>query len=356
MLKRVAAVSLVLMLLAGCASGGKGHASQPSREPDWIQLTSGEWLKGRIKSMQQRRLDFDSEKLKDLSLDWEDVKAIYSPSATCRFGDRDIYTGALKVDPKFVSIDSEGGGEVRLPRSELNAISPGGMSERNYWSGTFAMGATVRTGNSNSTDLTAQANVQRRTPDSKLALAYLGNYNTASGAKTADNQRVDAAFDRNLARDLFVRPIGGQYYRDPLANIQNQATVSGGAGYYILNQPKVEWEFFTGPAFQYTKFVNTEVGHSGENFTPAGLFQTHFDKELTPRLDLVIDWQGVLTGRDAGLFTQHAVGTLRFKITRVLDLDLSLIWDRTEQPQANSSGHVPKRDDFQSVLSVGVRF
>ena len=349
------AVSTMLLLAAGCSTGGNGPTSQPSRAPDWVQLTSGEWLKGHIKSMQQRNLDFDSDKLYDLSLDWEDVKTVQSPKATCLFGDRDIYTGAVSVDENFVTVTSDGT-NVRLPRSELNAISPGGLNERNYWSGNVDIGATVRTGNTNSTDLTAQANIQRRTPDSKLGLSYLGNYNTASGAQTADNQRLGLSYDRNITRDFFVRPIGGQYYRDPLANIQNQATVSAGAGYYIFNQPHLEWGFFGGPAYQYTRFVNTEVGHPDENSTAAGVFQMHFYKKLAPRLKFNLDWQGILTPPEAGLFTQHTVGTIEFKITHLLDLDVSLIWDRTEQPQPNSSGHVPKRDDFQTVVSLGISF
>ena len=345
---------MTLMLAAGCSTAGRAPTSQPT--PDWVQLTSGEWLKGRIRSMQQRNLDFESDKLYDLSLDWEDVKTVQSPKATCLFGDRDIYTGALDIDENYVTVVAADGTNVRLPRADLNAISPGGLHERNYWSGKLDVGATFRSGNTNSSDITAQANIQRRTPDTKLALSYLGNYNTASGAQTADNQRIGLSFDRNITRDFFLRPIGGQYYHDPLANIKNQTTVSAGAGYYIFNQPHLEWELFAGPAYQYTNFVNTEEGQPGENSTLAGLFQMHFYKKLTPRWKVYLDWQGILTPPEAGLFTQHTVGTVEFKITHFIDLDLSLIWDRTEQPQPTSAGHVPKRDDFQTVLSLGLTF
>src|SRR5689334_23338728 len=75
MLSHVAALCAMAMLITGCAAtSGAGPTSQPVREPDWVQLTSGEWLKGRIRSMQHRSLDFESDKLKDLTLDWEDVK------------------------------------------------------------------------------------------------------------------------------------------------------------------------------------------------------------------------------------------------------------------------------------------
>ena len=41
---------------------------------DWIQLRSGEWLKGQFKVMQDRKLEFDSEELKDLTFDWKDIR------------------------------------------------------------------------------------------------------------------------------------------------------------------------------------------------------------------------------------------------------------------------------------------
>ena len=43
---------------------------------DWIELTSGEWLKGEFKGMYKKRLEFDSDKLDLLTFDFEDVKQI----------------------------------------------------------------------------------------------------------------------------------------------------------------------------------------------------------------------------------------------------------------------------------------
>src|SRR6185369_5914014 len=46
---------------------------------DWIQLKSGEWLKGKIKSLQDEKLEFDSEELNLLTFDWKDIRALRSP-------------------------------------------------------------------------------------------------------------------------------------------------------------------------------------------------------------------------------------------------------------------------------------
>ena len=45
---------------------------------DWVQLTSNEWLKGEIKGMYDDSLEFDSDKLDLLNIDWDDVKILRS--------------------------------------------------------------------------------------------------------------------------------------------------------------------------------------------------------------------------------------------------------------------------------------
>ena len=37
---------------------------------DWIQLTSGEWLKGELIALYDGSLEFDSDELDNLTLDW----------------------------------------------------------------------------------------------------------------------------------------------------------------------------------------------------------------------------------------------------------------------------------------------
>ena len=42
-------------------------------EFDWVQLTSGEWLKGEVKSMYNENIEFDRDKLDLLTIDLEDI-------------------------------------------------------------------------------------------------------------------------------------------------------------------------------------------------------------------------------------------------------------------------------------------
>ena len=48
----------------------------PPDEFDWIQLTSGEWLKGELKALYNQQLEFDSDQLDTIEFDMEDVKQV----------------------------------------------------------------------------------------------------------------------------------------------------------------------------------------------------------------------------------------------------------------------------------------
>ena len=43
---------------------------------DWIQMRSGEWVKGRIIAMYDERLEFDSDEFDNLTLRWHKIKQV----------------------------------------------------------------------------------------------------------------------------------------------------------------------------------------------------------------------------------------------------------------------------------------
>ncbi len=81
-LKQAQESKAVIEQAAAASDNGPGKAAQawiPSAvEYDWVQLTSNEWLKGEIKGMYKDSLEFDSDKLDLLNIDWKDVKILRS--------------------------------------------------------------------------------------------------------------------------------------------------------------------------------------------------------------------------------------------------------------------------------------
>lgn len=324
-------------------------------EHDWVQLKSGEWLKGRIKAMQDRKLEFDSEELKMQSFDWKDVRRLRSPHSTdVLLEGRDTISGPIEVTPDEIKI---GGEEARiLPRRDVVSLTPGGKLERNYWTGKAAAGATFRSGNTEQAEYNAKAELQRRTPATRLALDYLGYFSKTEGVKTANSHRSSAFFDVWLSRRLFVRAPFVEYFQDPFQNIAHRATAGIGLGYDIIDRPGLEWNLTVGPAYQQTWFESVQPGEEEDSGAGSLVFTSRFDWEITPRIDLILFYKGLFTSREVGETTHHGESTLSLELTRRLDLDLSLYWDRTEFPKASADGSIPKQNDFRLVLSLGVDF
>jgi putative salt-induced outer membrane protein YdiY len=330
----------------------KSSADEPSA--DWIQLKSGEWLRGRLYGMQNRKLDFESDELEDLTFDWKDVHQVILPRALVSYGDRQSAAGALRVDREKVTVEGEE--EVTFPRFDLVGIAPGSPRELDYWSGRFNLGLNLRSGNTEQADLVTTARLERRTPRTHLKLDYVGNYSEVDKEANVDNQRINGIFDLFLTRRLFVRAPYSEFYRDPFQNIGRRFTIGGGMGYYIIDKPKVEWLVSGGPAYQFIKFDTVEANEKPERSTPAFAFQSNFDIELTKRTDLELGYQATAANENSGGVTQHGIVTLEIDLTRRLDLDISFIWDRIGNPQTDSSGNVPRKDDYRLNLSVGLKF
>ncbi|WP_237162649.1 hypothetical protein [Shewanella halifaxensis] len=63
---------------------------------DWLQLTSLELLKGEIKNLYDDKLEFESDELDTVFIDWEDVKVLQSSRiVSIGFTDLSTKTGRL---------------------------------------------------------------------------------------------------------------------------------------------------------------------------------------------------------------------------------------------------------------------
>jgi putative salt-induced outer membrane protein YdiY len=320
----------------------------------WIQLKSGEWLRGRLYGMQNRKLEFESDELDELIFDWKDIHQVVAPRALVSYGDRQNAWGSLYVDRENVTV--KGAEEVRFPRYDLVGIASGSPRELDYWSGKFNVGLNLRAGNTEQADLVTKIKLERRTPDTHLRLDYVGNYGAVNKVENVNNQRATGFFDIFLTRRLFVRVPYAEYYSDPFQNIGRRLTIGGGMGYYLIDRPKVEWLISGGPAYQFIRFDTVEADDRQEHSTPAFALQSSLDIELTKQIDLEVGYQAIAANENSGGITHHGTITLEIDLTRRIDLDVSFIWDRIGSPQGDSSGLVPKKDDFRLNLSFGVKF
>ena len=330
---------------------------QPPTPPpdmfDWIQLTSGEWLKGELIALYDDLLEFDSDELDDLTLDWEDVRQVRTGRVVqVRFMDRAM-TGRLVIDGNSVQLLSDT--TQLFDRAHLVSITPGEPKESSYWSVNSTFGFNLREGNSKQLEANALTSIRRRTVRSRVVLDYVGNYNITDDVSVTNNHRVNGGIDWFVTARFFVRPIFVEYLRDPFQNFANRWTIGAALGYNIVDTSRVSWEFNIGPAYQHTTFVSVEQGELEEK-TGAIWAGTTYNNELTEDIDYTLDYRFLLVKPEAGRYTHHFLTGLSIDSVGPLDFDISFVWDRVQQPRPDESGVVPRKDDYRLILGLGFDF
>ena len=192
---------------------------------DWVQLKSGEWLKGDVKYLVDDSFVFDSKELDELTLDWEDIKEIRSPRIlTYYFEKIGTFVGTAVMKDSVLSIRI--GEDVRsFPRSKLLSIIEGEPTELNFWSGKIQAGLTLRSGNTDQDDFSALLFLRRQTPRTRLDINYTGNYGSVDSVQTINNHDGTAKFDLLIASGFFVTPGSANLYANKFQNIGLRATV-----------------------------------------------------------------------------------------------------------------------------------
>ena len=339
----------------------------PPDEFDWIQLTSGEWLKGELKALYDQQLEFNSDQLDYIEFDMEDVKQVRGHGIkgvrvqrAYKVGDSEepesitVYGELVISEDKVIVTSSDARQEY--DRSDLIAVVSGEGKELRHWSAKISIGLNFTRGNTDEDDLSTTINLQRRTSATRFVLSYLANYSRTGGTETVDNNRLNVYMDIFKSRKFFWRPVFGEYFRDPFQNIEGRYTAGSAIGYHFISTAKTEWDATAGLAYQGTQFVSVLPGEDLNTSTPALSIGTLYDTNITKKIEFSIMYAFNIVNEESGSYTHHSVTTLETELTSWLDFDISFVWDRVKDPTANIDGTLPESDDYWLTFSLGVDY
>jgi putative salt-induced outer membrane protein YdiY len=324
---------------------------------DWVRLKSDEWVKGEILLLRDFDLNFDSDEFGIVKFDWEDVAEILTERVYI-FVLQDLrtsYVGTMVMRDDRVSV-KVGGKIETFDRSQLLAITPSAEREFNLWNGRISVGAGFRSGNTEQSEFTGRANLSREGTNTRLGIEYNGEYGSLDKVKNTNNHRAQATYDYFLTRDLFLTPGDFEAYTDEFQNISYRLTPTVGAGYFLIRHPQIDWEVRLTTGYQHTRIDSARAGESKTSENAATVFSTTIDSELTSSVDLIIEYQLQFITPDTGRTNHHAVSRLEVELTSVIDLDVSFIWDRIEDPETESDGDTPETDDFRLAVGLAIEF
>ena len=328
---------------------------------DWVQLTSNEWLKGEIKGMYKDSLEFDSDKLDLLDIDWADVKILRSYRVNnINIEGIGATSGVLEVTDDRLEVINDYENQS-YDRSELISFAPGGKAERDLWAIKATLSLDLKQGNTDQVDYTAKVNVKRRGSTTRFLMDYIGNISKTNGGdgsliETINNHRLNASYDYYKTRYFFYTPVFVEFYRDPFLNIDLKTTLGAGLGYTVIDDGRTELSFAGGPAYVKTDFISVAAGESSSESTPAAVLRTNYDIELTKTIDFIARYNIQVGNAASGGYTHHIILTVESEITGALDFDTSFIWDRTAHPTEAADGASPEPNDYRLTFGISYTY
>jgi hypothetical protein len=354
----------ILFLLILCSLPPSAFAQEDPWQPpkpssndwDWIRLGSGEWLGGELKGLREEKVEFDSDELNLLTLDWSDVAAIYSPRLhTYGFEHLEEVTGTATLEGDTLRVRV--GNDVKTyPRYEMLSIIEGEMKEISFWSLKISGNSTIRAGNVDQKDYQAMVILKRAHPKSLLSFNYTGNLGEVSGEENVNNHRVALAFDYLITRNFFVTPFQGDLYSDRFQNIDTRGSAGAGLGYFVKRGSPFEWSINLAGGYQSTTFESVEPGQDLEESSGSIITGTAFEWDITGDIDFDFLWQGNFATSGSVSNFYHTQALFSLELTDVLDFDVSFTWDRVEDPTPREDGTVPEKDDFRTGVGLGLDF
>ena len=329
---------------------------------DWIQLESDEWLKGEIISLYSFVLEFDSDELGVLKIDWDDVRQLRSAEyVSLQVESRDVSLEPFVDTGKLVIYKNRGylirnGKTTLYRRQRIISIAEAGDDEFELWTGDISTGANIKSGNSDLIDAVIGFSAIRRSADTRFSLDYRGNFSCAGDIETINNHRLKSDFDLYQNANLFWRIYDAEYYRDTFKNIDRQLSLGTSFGYKLIRISKTDWEVTGGIGNLYTRYVSVAAGEAIDNTSPFIKMGTIFDTELTNWMDFLVDYSFQLVEEESGRYTHYFITTLSTEIIGDLELDVSFVWERVEKPRPDEVGNVPAKDDYQLFFGVSYEF
>jgi len=322
---------------------------------DWVQLKSGEWVRGTIEVFRDLKMEFDSDELDDLVLDWEDITAFRTGRAMIFvFSHERIYTGMGLMEGGTITVRTVEN-TIEFDSRELISIVKAGSREIQFWSTKANLGLTIRSGNSDQQDFSAKVDVRREGKRSRLQLDYRGDITKIEGEQTVGKHTGGAVLDLFLSRRFYVTLTDIEIYSDKFQNIDYRTTASAGVGYFFFRQSKIDWSVGIGGGYQSTFYLSVEEGEDGREQTFSVIPSTTLEADITKDIEVELDYKAQVGVPDPKNSIHSLNGLLSFDIYHdIFELTFSVTWDRVENPAPYEDGTVPERDDVKLMFGFGI--
>ncbi len=323
---------------------------------EWVELTSGEWLKGDIQGIRSDKMDFDSSQFDDLTLDMEDVVQTYSSAVnTFVFTERRVVIGIGHITAKEVIIQTAAG-ELRYPRQELLSLVVGDHNEWKLWSGSITAGLSTTSGNTEQTTANLQADLHRKGAFLGLRFNYIGNLGSSNNVTNVNNQQLNFQSELFIYDRFYLIPASFEYYSDQFQNIDLRIRPGAGIGYQLFDEKKFSWTVNGTALYELQESISSTQNQSTEFESFALGLKTNLEYDITSDITLTASYGLTLAIPSTSNVDQQVIAKLDVDITKYLSLTATVNWQRIGDPVPLADGTVPQSNDTIITMGASVNF
>jgi len=323
----------------------------------WVQLVSGEWVKGEIKDLRDGNLSFDSDELDLFEYDWADVLSVISSAPhTVTTWDKEVHTGFIVASNGDIEVfDGSGAVIAHVSPDQVSSMIQGEARESNFWSGKLSVGSTVRSGNSDQSDANMLVKLNRRALVSRFDNTLSVNAANSDGSKTQESVRYTSKYDRFFTRDFFVTVPGYEYFHDRFQNIAQRHSPSVGLGYDQKIGP-ADWDTSLGAGWQYIEYESVAADQDLTDKDWVLRLGTNLEWDITSDLEFDLNYSIFAPVDEFDRYSHNMLSELSLDVWWDFEFDFTFAWDRQNKPQEAEDGTTPEKDDFRLTTGIGWDF
>jgi len=317
---------------------------------DELVLKNGDRLTGRIQSLGDETLEFESPLFGTIEVSRPDIERMTADeSIEVHLADGSVFWDRAVMSAEVGSSFGRQAGPD-LPLSRITAINPPAADP---WSGLVTVGLEIERGNTFSQEVDVDLDVTRESDARRLGFRFEYDADRSRDPSTRNDSTTERVLFGEAKYDLFFTD---RFYgtsrlrakRDGPAGLDLRLAGAAGPGYRWIDTETARFETELVLSWVREEFRDSE---SDENYLAPAVFW-NFEYALSDATSFFSDGDWAFDSEELDdRFVIETESGVRTQLTSSLLLELKIEWDYTAEPAEDAD-----RQDADYVISLGYKF
>jgi putative salt-induced outer membrane protein len=300
-----------------------------------ISLKNGDTITGRIGSISEDKIIVtsevfgDAEVARELFEGFQSTEIAEAERAEFRRAEADLKEAERKLAQKEEEIE------------ELTSVSK-------LWSGSFAVGAQLERGNTDTTDVRVEAKATRKAPREELRLRFYADYGETEGKTDTNKVFGESKLKVFQTERRYLFGLTNMEY-DEMENLDLRAQGFGGLGYNFIDKERTRLLGEVGAGLTGEFF---DDGDDEETLEASGWLNSEWKQRLFEHTEFYQALTLYPSLGDFGEYRLRSESTLTTPLSDHWAIKLSLIDDYDSDPESEDV----KRNDLRFISSMEYTF